>query len=740
MDNIYKTILEDTLAGFWDWDIRSGRVYLSPAFKAMFGYADVELAADMETWQSLVYPEDISLVTESIRKHIDSNGQLPHSVEVRCMHKNGSLLWVMSTGQIVERDGDLPVRMAGCHINIDKQKKAQIELQISEQRFRGAFEYSAIGMALVSPEGKWLKANKKLCQMLGYKHTELLKKSFQDITHPEDLGKDIELLGQLLAKEIDSYQLEKRYLHKNGGIVWAMLSVSLVRDEVDMPLHFVSQVEDITLRKKAESELQQSKDQYRLLFRSVQDVFFRVDVNGNLCEISQSIEKYDGYKQAQFIGQPASVFYYDPSEREAVVEALTKYGRINDYDVRLKTPDGHFVYTSINAYAIFDEYGHFAGSEGSIRDITERVLIEEALKERDALLTKLSEQIPGVIYQFQASPDGRYFLPFVSNAIIDLYDLTAEDIRYDATPVFERVHPDDLEAFSTSIIKSFETLEKWEQEFRINVPGADTKWVHGASRPERLEDGSVLWHGFIADVTEQKQKEQQLRHTYDLITEQNSRLVNFAYIISHNLRTHSGNFEMLVKLIEDTHDEDEKAELMQHLKKVSEMLSETIMHLNEVVSVQTSINQQLTTIDLFEYIEKAIEVLTIKTNDKEVIIKNHVPEGFELEYNAAYIESIIFNFLSNGIKYRHPERQTVINVSVYQENDHIILEFADNGLGIDMEKNREKLFGMYRTFHHNADAKGIGLFITKSQVEAMGGKIDVTSEVNKGTSFKITLT
>nr|WP_255563682.1 HAMP domain-containing sensor histidine kinase [Mucilaginibacter rivuli] len=164
------------------------------------------------------------------------------------------------------------------------------------------------------------------------------------------------------------------------------------------------------------------------------------------------------------------------------------------------------------------------------------------------------------------------------------------------------------------------------------------------------------------------------------------------------------------------------------------------MHLNEVVSVQTSINQQLTTIDLFEYIEKAIEVLTIKTNDKEVIIKNHVPEGFELEYNAAYIESIIFNFLSNGIKYRHPERQTVINVSVYQENDHIILEFADNGLGIDMEKNREKLFGMYRTFHHNADAKGIGLFITKSQVEAMGGKIDVTSEVNKGTSFKITLT
>jgi PAS domain S-box-containing protein len=737
--NIYKAILEDTLAGYWYWDIKSDTVFLSHAFKKMFGYTDDELASDMETWQSLVYPEDVSLVTGSIKKHIDSKGEIPHSIEVRCVHKNGSVIWVMSTGRIVEWEGNVPVRMAGCHIDIDHQKKAQHELQISEERFRGAFEYSTIGMALVSPEGKWLRANKKLCQMLGYNGNELMGLSFQDITHPDDLENDLHFLNQLLAKEIDSYQLEKRYWHKNGHIVWALLSVSLVRDELDRPLHFVSQVEDITQRKEDEIELKQTKEQYSKLFRSVQDVFFRIDIDGNIAEISPSIEKYEGYKKEQFIGQPAEVFYYNPEERVAVVEALTKYGRINDYDVRLKTPDGYFVYTSINAYAIFDDEGKFAGSEGSIRDITERVLVEKAFKERDALLTKLSEQIPGVIYQFHATADGRYSIPFASNALVDLYGLTAEEVRDDATKIFERVHQDDIEAFSSSIMRSFNTLENWELEFRINIPGRGIKWLHGASRPEKLEDNSVLWHGFIADTTEQRSKNEQLQHAYDLVTEQNNRLINFAYIISHNLRTHSGNFEMLVKLIDDAKSEEEKEELMTHLRKVSEMLSETIMHLNEVVSVQTSISQQLSTINLFQFVEKAKQLLTLKTNDSEVIVNNLVPENFEIEYTAAYIESIVFNFLSNGIKYRHPERQTIINITVCEQDGHTILEFADNGLGIDMDKNGNKLFGMYRTFHNNPDAKGIGLFITKSQVEAMGGKIDVTSELNKGSSFRVTL-
>ena len=739
MENIYKTIFEDTIAGFWDWDIAAETIYLSPGYKAMFGYAENELSNSIASWKSLIHQQDLHLIINSIADQIKSRGKVPHNVEARFIHKNRSVTWVMCIGSVTVWEGNVARRMAGCIIDIDRQKKIQQELQISEKQFKSAFEYSAIGMALVSPQGRYLRVNKKLCQITGYTADEMHGLSFQDITYPEDLEADLYLLDQLANKQIDNYQLEKRYLHKNGEIVWVLLSVSLVRNELDDPLHFVSQVQNITQSKKAEVKLKDSQDKYRKLFRSVQDIFFKVDAGGIIVDISPSIEKYEGYKQETFIGKPADTFYFNPSERQAVVDALTKHGKIDDFDIRLRTPGGRFVYTSINAYVIYDEKGNYAGSEGSIRDITTRVLAEDALKARDALLTKLSEQIPGVIYQFQVMPDGRSFFPFVSNGVTDLYGLTADDIRYDSSPVFNRVHPDDFEIFNSSITESYNTLNKWELEFRVNVPGKGTRWLKGISKPAKQDDGSVLWHGFVADVTEQKLKEQQVQATYDLVSDQNSRLVNFAYIISHNLRTHSGNFEMLVKLLDDAVNDYEREELMKHMRKVSLLLSETIMHLNEVVSIQTSVRKVSMTINLFEYIEKAIEVLTVKSSKDQVVITNDVPYNFEIEYNAAYLESIIFNFVSNGIKYGHPDRKTIIDISACHENGHPVLKIADNGIGIDLDRNGDKLFGMYKTFHNNADAKGIGLFITKNQVEAMGGKIEVESEVNMGTCFKIYL-
>lgn len=138
----------------------------------------------------------------------------------------------------------------------------------SEQRFRGAFEHASIGMALVSLTGEWLQVNRSLCEMSGYSEAELLVTTFQAITHPEDLDTDLELVEKILRGELSTYQIEKRYLHKLGYVVWAVLAVSLVRDENGRPLYFISQMRDITTRKEAEevsrryaAELEASRDQ-----------------------------------------------------------------------------------------------------------------------------------------------------------------------------------------------------------------------------------------------------------------------------------------------------------------------------------------------------------------------------------------------------------------------------------------------------------------------------------------------
>jgi PAS domain S-box-containing protein len=121
--------------------------------------------------------------------------------------------------------------------------------------FQNAFEFAAIGMALVSPEGKWLRVNRSICELTGYTEGELLKRTFQDITHPDDLDLDLENVRKMLASEIDSYQMEKRYLHKKGSIVSVLLSVSLVRNKSGEPLFFISQIQDITRQKTSEQQL-----------------------------------------------------------------------------------------------------------------------------------------------------------------------------------------------------------------------------------------------------------------------------------------------------------------------------------------------------------------------------------------------------------------------------------------------------------------------------------------------------
>lgn len=359
------------------------------------------------------------------------------------------------------------------------------ELKTSEERFLRSFEHSAIGMALVSTEGKLLKVNRNLCEMTGYGDIELVQKTFQEITHPDDLAKDLECAYQLLRGEIHDYQIEKRYFHKNGNIIWVLLSVSLVRDRLGRPVHFVSHIEDITSRKETEA---------------------------------------------------------------------------------------------------------------------------------------------------------------------------------------------------------------------------------------------------------------QLRYTNELVSEQNNRLVNFAHIVSHNLRAHSGNFEMLLYMIEQAGTEAEKNELMQHLKKVSSLLSETIVHLNEVVSIQSSIGPEKIKLNLPEYIRNTTGILAAEIAMHQVTISINVPADLEVDYNPAYLESILLNLVSNAIKYRHPDRKPVINIHLEEQGGEKILFVTDNGKGINLQRYGKKLFGMYNTFHGNRDAKGIGLFIAKNQVEAMGGKIEVSSEVDNGTTFKIYIT
>ena len=266
-------------------------------------------------------------------------------------------------------------------------------------------------------------------------------------------------------------------------------------------------------------------------------------------------------------------------------------------------------------------------------------------------------------------------------------------------------------------------------------------WVRAIGKPVFNNDKEIIGlRGIFQDIHEAKLKELNLEKTSEIVASQNSRLFNFAHIVSHNLRSHSSNLELIVQLIQDIDDPKEQLELLDNIKDVSNSLNKTIEHLNEVVTIQTNINhhrEQVSIKNTLKQVCTSINQIIFKHN---ATINTDFSVGETIDYIPAYMDSILLNLLTNAIKYKHPDRDPVITFKTlrdFKNDDSLVLEISDNGVGIDMEKFGEKLFGMYKTFHYNVDAVGIGLFITKNQIEALNGQISVKSKVDKGTTFTI---
>jgi PAS domain S-box-containing protein len=256
--------------------------------------------------------------------------------------------------------------------------------------------------------------------------------------------------------------------------------------------------------------------------------------------------------------------------------------------------------------------------------------------------------------------------------------------------------------------------------------------------PLETEEG-ILVSAAVRDVSWKVEKERELRRSNEIIRNQNERLLNFTYTIAHNLRSYSVNLSMLLTLLVKAPEEKEREKLLGFLQQTSERFSETVGHLNEIVDAQNQLHVAQENVNLSRYIDKCLTMLQPQVESSQARIHNRVNTEVEFTYNPAYLESILFNFLSNAIKYRHPARVPEITINATKKGNELVLHISDNGIGINLKKNCNALFGMYKTFHGNVDAKGLGLFITRYQVEALGGHIEVESEIGVGTTFHVYL-
>ncbi|MDW7692097.1 PAS domain S-box protein [Flammeovirgaceae bacterium SG7u.111] len=747
----YKSTIEGTNVGTCEWNVQTGEIVFNDRWAEIVGYTLEELAPlSIETWMNLAHPDDLEESRRRLNDCFEKKAEY-YEFEARMKHKEGHWVWVYDRGKVFEWSEDgKPLMMYGTHQDISERKYEQERLRISEEAFRGNFENAAIGMALLDEKGKWLEVNTKVCEIVGYTQEELLELTFQDITHPDDLNTDLALLHELIEDKRDHYQMEKRYFHKDGHIVHILLAVSMVKNKEGNVLHFISQIIDISESKKLLSDIEYQRNLLSALYNlSPIGIALTEYETGKFLDVNDKLLEPTGYAKEEFL----ALSYWDTTPKEYEPFEATALQQIE----------------SKGSYDLFEkEYIRKDGSRYPIalqgviiKDSNEKKLIWSFV--RDISKEKEHERkLQEAISSLQAILDASKQVAIIATdkeGTITLFNSGAEQLLgYKAEEVVGKHNPglihltEEVERQSKELsvkyneeIKDFETFV---YEAKIGVP-TTREWTYvrkdGSTFPVLLSVNAILDHdeiveylGVATDISELKKIEKEIKSLLDITNQQNERLRNFAHIVSHNLRSHSGGISEIINLIQMRHPDIFNSELFDFLNKGAENLKQTVHDLTKIIKVNLT-KSDVSKVNIHEVIQKNTESLNILIKKAQFEIINNIDKDLVVKGVPAYLDSIVLNMITNAIKYRSKERPGYLKIYANMEESTVAISFEDNGLGIDLKKHGDKLFGMYKTFHYHHDSRGVGLFLTKNQIENMGGKIDVKSEVNVGTTFKITL-
>lgn len=725
----YKSIIENSLNAHFLIQPDGLILEANKAALDMFGYSIEEMR--------VLSREDLMDFTDpNINTYLENRENAGFAKAVLTgIRKNGER-FPNEVSSVTFMDSNGVLRTSVSMVDITDRKKAEQNLQLSEAEFRAAFEYSALGMSLMNLTGQFIRVNESLCRILGYTNKELMALTLKKISHPEDVDKDLKLMEDVLDGSKKSYYLEKRYLHKNGTVVWVHQAGSIVLNIQSQPSHWTVQVQDITEQKIIENTLREERELLRTVIDNIPTGIFIKDLQSRKTLVNKAECKFMGVKdQSEILGKNNFELFPEAFARVSTAEdreVLTTGKSIINKDNVITWIDGRIRHLLTSKIPLYYK-GKISGLVGITYDISEIKEAEFALFESEQKFRRIFENIQDVFYQ--TDPAG--IITEISPSIEKHSGYSREELIGKPATAFY-CNAEDRQ----DLVKILST-QRSVTDFEVRLKTKDGKIVYSSVNAQLIIRNGVITgtEGSMRDVTERKLHKdslERLNNDLSVLNDQKNKLLS---VIAHDLRNPIAGCVGLLEVAFTDIDNTSKDELIEYL----EMMQKGVLNAHELLEdllewarIQfDSVDFILTSIpDLQNEMRHTLNKIMPLAEAKEIEIKQHIDDDLSIVADKHMLASIIRNLVTNAIKFSNKGGK--IDISAKKQKNGFLFSVRDNGIGVPA-KNLNKLFtnGTSFTSYGTLGEKGtgMGLNLCRTFVEKHGGKIWVESIEGSGSTF-----
>ncbi|HEX6914463.1 MAG TPA: PAS domain S-box protein [Chitinophagaceae bacterium] len=702
----------------WIVDENIFYTYASPSVRQL-GYEPSEMIGKYAL--DLLHPDDLP-VAEEILALLKQQGQVV-TPPLRVRDASGGWRWVETTATSLIDDPSVKGIVVNSRDITEKKKRAEA-LQKALNDLNKILDSSVDVIVVTDRNNRFVRVSAAAEKVWGYHPAELVGKTCLDLVHPDDLAKTEQATDQVM-KGAELTNFLNRYIRKDGKPVPLFWSASW--DAEEQLMYAVAR--DAREKMEAENKLLVSERRYRELFERNPIPMFMFDLESKqFIMVNDAALQLYGYSEEEFLSK--KVTEINPAnEVQRFLDFLEQIAKDEDMgfagEWKHQKKDGTVFDIELHGHNLVREGRHCRLAV--IHDVTERNRSRDELRKSEEMFRAISESFPNGIVSI-LDRDLRY--QYVAGQELKNVGLTPE---YFVGTLYSQHFADD----------ELNIRRAADEVFRGETIVSEIKFMGRiyllSSVPLFENDGSIQRILVVAqNITSQKKAQKEKEILINELTRNIRDLRQFSYITSHNLRAPISNLIGIMSLIDmNAISDPDTVFLVEKFKESTYILNETVNDLLNILLIKNNVNVQKERFSLKQVWQDVCTSVNSQIRNGGASIHADFTSGEEIEFNKPYAESILLNLLTNSIKYRHGNRKLLVSLRTEPVEEFLVLHFSDNGIGIDMAQHREKIFGLYQRFHNYPDSKGLGLYIVHSQVTALGGRIEVESEPDKGTCFKI---